>query len=74
MAIALVVTWAISYGAMGGVPMEGETLQIATELIKASLSSGYFVFCMYLMYRLYRNQAIALPWNKGHEERSTKSE
>jgi hypothetical protein len=73
-AIALVVTWAISYGAMGGVPMEGETLQIATELIKASLSSGYFVFCMYLMYRLYRNQAIALPWNKGHEERSTKSE
>lgn len=59
-AIALVVTWAIAYGAMGGVPTEGETVQITVELMKASLSSGYFAFCLYLMYRLYRHQAIAL--------------
>ena len=61
-AIALMLTWAIAYGAMGGVPTEGETLQITAELIKASLSSGYFGICIYLMYRLYRHQAIALPW------------
>jgi flagellar biosynthesis protein FliR len=60
-AIALMLTWAIAYGAMGGVPTEGETLQITSELIKATLSSGYFGICIYLMYRLYRHQAIALP-------------
>jgi flagellar biosynthesis protein FliR len=60
-AIALMLTWAIAYGAMGGVPTEGETLQITAELIKATLSSGYFGICIYLMYRLYRHQAIALP-------------
>ena len=63
-AIALMITWAIAYGAMGGVPTEGATLQVTTELIKATLSSGYFGFCLYLMYRLYRHQAIALPWLK----------
>ncbi|MFZ4557776.1 MAG: hypothetical protein ACOYN8_15545 [Pseudanabaena sp.] len=61
-AIALMLTWAIAYGVMGGVPTEGETLQITAELIKATLSSGYFGICIYLMYRLYRHQAIALPW------------
>jgi hypothetical protein len=61
-AIALMLTWAIAYGAMGGVPTEGETLQITAELLKATLSSGYFGICIYLMYRLYRHQAIALPW------------
>ncbi|MBD2315932.1 hypothetical protein [Phormidium tenue] len=61
-AIALMLTWAIAYGAMGGVPTEGATLQVTSELIKATLSSGYFALCMYLMYRLYRHQAIALPW------------
>jgi hypothetical protein len=61
-AIALMLTWAIAYGAMGGVPTEGETLQITAELIKATLSSGYFGICIYLMYRLYRHQVIALPW------------
>ena len=64
-AIALLLTWAIAYGAMGGVPTEGETLQITAELIKATLSSGYFGICVYLMYRLYRHQAIALPWMKA---------
>jgi hypothetical protein len=61
-AIALMLTWAIAYGAMGGIPTEGATLQVTSELIKATLSSGYFALCMYLMYRLYRHQAIALPW------------
>ena len=61
-AIALMLTWAIAYGAMGGVPTEGATLQVTSELIKATLSSGYFALCMYLMYRLYRHQAIALTW------------
>ena len=61
-AISLMLTWAIAYGAMGGVPTEGATLQVTSELIKATLSSGYFALCMYLMYRLYRHQAIALPW------------
>jgi hypothetical protein len=63
-AIAMMLTWAIAYGAMGGVPTEGETVQITAELIKATLSSGYFGICIYLMYRLYRHQAIALPWIK----------
>ena len=61
-AIALMLTWAIAYGAMGGIPTEGATLQVTSELIKATLSSGYFALCMYLMYRLYCHQAIALPW------------
>ena len=68
-AIALMITWAIAYGAMGGVPTEGEALQVTAELIKASLSSGYFALCMYLMYRLYRHQAIALPWVSSILER-----
>ncbi|PZV16973.1 MAG: hypothetical protein DCF20_07450 [Pseudanabaena sp.] len=63
-AIALMLTWAIAYGAMGGAPTEGETLQVTVELMKATISSGYFALCMYLMYRLYRHQAIALPWLK----------
>ena len=75
-AIALMITWAIAYGAMGGVPTEGEALQVTAELIKASLSSGYFALCMYLMYRLYRHQAIALPWlsriSEHKESRSPK--
>jgi len=75
-AIAMMITWAIAYGAMGGVPTEGETLQVTSELIKATLSSGYFALCLYLMYRLYRHQAIALPWLKdisvSKETRSAK--
>lgn len=62
LAIALMLTWAIAYGAMGGVPTEGESAQVVGELVKASLSSGYFAFCMYLMYRLYRHQSVGLPW------------
>jgi hypothetical protein len=74
-AIALMLTWAIAYGAMGGVPTEGETLQITSELIKATFSSGYFAICMYLMYRLYRHQDIALPWTQSisADSRSTDS-
>ena len=75
-AIAMMITWAIAYGALGGVPTEGETLQVTSELIKATLSSGYFAICMYLMYRLYRHQAIAIPWLKdisaSKETRSAK--
>jgi len=75
-AIAMMITWAIAYGAMGGVPTEGETLQVTSELIKATLSSGYFALCLYLMYRLYRHQTIALPWLKdisvSKETRSAK--
>jgi hypothetical protein len=75
-AIALMITWAIAYGAMGGVPTEGETLQVTAELMKATLSSGYFALCLYLMYRLYRHQPIALPWSKdiaaSKEQRSVK--
>ena len=69
-AIALMLTWAIAYGAMGGVPTEGEALQVTAELMKATLSSGYFALCMYLMYRLYRHQAIALPSLKILSERN----
>ena len=69
-AIALILTWAIAYGAMGGVPTEGEALQVTAELMKATLSSGYFALCMYLMYRLYRHQAIALPSLKILAERN----
>ena len=68
-AIALMLTWAIAYGAMGGVPTEGEALQVTAELMKATLSSGYFALCMYLMYRLYRHQAISLPSLKILAER-----
>ncbi len=57
-AIALMITWAIAYSSMGST----DGVQVTTELLKASLSSGYFAVCMYLMYRLYRHQAIALPW------------
>jgi hypothetical protein len=64
------LTWAIAYGAMGGVPAEGETLQVTAELMKATISSGYFALCMYLMYRLYRHQAIALPSLKIFSERN----
>lgn len=69
-AIALMLAWAIAYGAMGGVPAEGETLQVTAELMKATISSGYFVLCLYLMYRLYRHQAIALPSLKILAERN----
>ena len=69
-AIALMLTWAIAYGAMGGVPTEGEALQVTAELMKATISSGYFALCMYLMYRLYRHQAIALPSLKIFSERN----
>ena len=62
-AIALMLTWAIAYGAMGGVPTEGETVQVTAELVKATFSSGYFAFCTYLMYRLHKHQKIAFPWS-----------
>ena len=52
------ITWALAYSSMGS----ADGVQVTTELLKASLSSGYFAVCMYLMYRLYRHQAIALPW------------
>ena len=68
-AIALMMTWAIAYGAMGGVPTQGETLQVTSELLKGSFTTGYFAICMYLMYRLYRHQAIAMPWLKNNRER-----
>jgi len=68
-AIASMLIWAIAYGAMGGVPIEGETVQITAELIKATFSSGYFAFCIYLMYRLHKHQKIAFPLSK--ESRST---
>jgi hypothetical protein len=69
-AIALMVTWAIGYSAMGGMPTDGEQIQIISELLKASLSSGYFGLCIYLMYRLHRQQPIQLPWlNPQHRDR-----
>lgn len=71
-AIGLMVTWAIAYSAMGGVPSDGQSIQVTTELLKATLSSGYFAACMYLMYRLYRHQVIALNWTKSNEVRSVK--
>ncbi|PZU95950.1 MAG: hypothetical protein DCE90_10975 [Pseudanabaena sp.] len=61
-AIAMMLAWAIAYSSMGGVPTEGASLQVASELVKGSLSSGYFAICLYLMYRLYRHQSIGLPW------------
>lgn len=61
-AIAMMLAWAIAYISMGGVPTEGESVQVVSELLKASLSSGYFAMCMYLMYRLYRHQSVGLPW------------
>jgi hypothetical protein len=61
-AIAMMIVWAIAYSAMGGVPTEGDSIQVTSELLKASLSSGYFATCMYLMYRLYRHQSVGLPW------------
>ncbi|OIP75167.1 MAG: hypothetical protein AUK48_08240 [Oscillatoriales cyanobacterium CG2_30_44_21] len=64
-AIAMMIAWAIAYSAMGGVPTEGESIQVTSELLKASLSSGYFAACMYLMYRLYRHQLVVLPWLNG---------
>ena len=67
-AIALMLTWAIAYGTMGGVPTDGETLQVTGELLKGSFTSGYFALCLYLMYRLYRHQMIALPWVKANLE------
>ncbi len=71
-AIAMMLAWAIAYGAMGGVPTEGESIQIAGELVKASLSSGYFALCMYLMYRLYRHQSVGLPWLSRDRSRDYK--
>lgn len=56
----------------GGVPSDGQSIQVTTELLKATLSSGYFAACMYLMYRLYRHQEIALSWTKSNEVRSIK--
>jgi hypothetical protein len=73
-AIALMLSWAIGYSAMGGVPSEGATLQVTSELIKATFSSGYFALCLYLMYRLYCGQAIALPWIKNISEHKNRDQ
>ncbi len=69
-AVMLMILWAVGYGAMGGVPLNGDLLNPQTALIQGSFSTVYFLTCLYLMVRVWRNQPIHLPWHKS--ERSPK--
>jgi len=63
-AVVLMMTWAVAYGAMGGVPLNGDVLNPQTALIQGSFSMAYFMMCLYLMLRVWRNQPVHLPWQK----------
>jgi hypothetical protein len=66
--ILLALIWLSVYAMLGGA-QSGESIQVSTELIKGTFTSGYFIACTWLMIKLYRGKPISfLPWL----ERSTR--
>ncbi len=60
-AILLALAWLSIYAMLGG--QSGESLQVSTELIKGTFTSGYFMACTWLMIELYRGKKIGfLTW------------
>jgi hypothetical protein len=65
--ILLALIWLSVYAMLGS--QSGESIQVSTELIKGTFTSGYFMACTWLMIKLYRGKPISfLPWL----ERSTR--
>lgn len=62
LAIVLFLTWAISYSALGG-GQDAESMQVSLEILKGTLSSGYFATSIWLMWQLYKGNKIKLPWS-----------
>jgi hypothetical protein len=67
-AILLTLAWISVYALLGNDVQSGESIQVTTELIKGTFTSGYFIACIWLMFKLYKGKAIGLPLL----ERSTK--
>jgi small neutral amino acid transporter SnatA (MarC family) len=65
--ILLALIWLSIYAMLGS--QSSESIQVSTELIKGTFTSGYFIACIWLMFKLYKGQNINLPWS----ERSTRT-
>jgi hypothetical protein len=59
-AIVMVVAWLISTSAGAA---DSSSTQASLEILKGTISSSYFAACIWLMFRLYKDKAIALPWS-----------
>ncbi|CAN1210976.1 hypothetical protein TUMEXPCC7403_12310 [Tumidithrix helvetica PCC 7403] len=58
-AIVMALAWLISSGASGS--GDSATTQASLEILKGTISSTYFAASIWLMFRLYKDKAIALP-------------
>jgi small neutral amino acid transporter SnatA (MarC family) len=65
--ILLALIWLSTYTMLGG-DHSGDSFNISIELFKGTLTSGYFMVCIWLMFKLYKGQNVSLPWS----ERSTR--
>jgi hypothetical protein len=66
--ILLALIWLSTYTMLGG-NHSGESFHVSVELLKGTFTSGYFIACIWLMFKLYKGQNINLPW----PERSTRT-
>lgn len=61
--ILLILIWLSIYAMLGGT-QSGESIQVSTELIKGTFTSGYFIACTWLMIKLYQGKNISfVPWS-----------
>ncbi|MEE3715989.1 hypothetical protein V2H45_04420 [Tumidithrix elongata RA019] len=58
-AIVMALAWLISSGASGS--GDSTATQASLEILKGTISSTYFAASIWLMFRLYKDKAIALP-------------
>jgi hypothetical protein len=59
-AIVMALAWLISTGASSA---DSASTQASLEIFKGTVSSSYFAACIWLMFRLYKDRSIALPWS-----------
>jgi hypothetical protein len=59
--ILLTLIWLFIYAMLGSGAQSVESIQISTELIEGTFTSGYFVVCIWLMFKLYKGENISLP-------------
>jgi hypothetical protein len=63
--IVMALIWLSTHAMLGG-GQSGESIQVATELLKGTFTSGYFIACTWLMFELYRGKNINLPWAESN--------
>ncbi len=61
LSVTLAVGWLISYVLLGSGAQMSEPMAVPLLLTNSLLTSGYFLTCLWLMYRLWQQKSLWLP-------------